>query len=61
MTAQRAGLIRQLGESLVAMSALQQPINRDAAMRVLRRLSGEQHETAEAWRAWLALQPEAAK
>ncbi|GHH00424.1 HEAT repeat domain-containing protein [Comamonas sp. JC664] len=53
---QRAGLIRQLGETLVAMSALQQPINRDPAVMVLKQLSGEAHETAEAWREWLSLQ-----
>ncbi|MCY1041495.1 hypothetical protein OV208_09230 [Corallococcus sp. bb12-1] len=57
LEAQRAGLTRQLGESLVAMAALQQPINRDPALKVLERLSGEKHDTAEAWRAWLARQP----
>ncbi|AKQ63233.1 hypothetical protein A176_000145 [Myxococcus hansupus] len=57
LKAQRAGLIHQLGETLVAMSALQQPINRDPAVMVLQQLSGEKHETAEAWREWLARQP----
>ncbi|RKH62945.1 HEAT repeat domain-containing protein [Corallococcus llansteffanensis] len=56
LKAQRAGLIQQLGERLVAMAALHQPINRDPAVKVLERLSGEKHETAEAWRAWLARQ-----
>ena len=56
LKAQRAGLIQQLGERLVAMAALQQPINRDRAVKVLEWLSGEKHETAEAWRAWLARQ-----
>ncbi|NBD13865.1 hypothetical protein [Corallococcus silvisoli] len=57
LKAQRAGLIRQLGETLVAMSALQQPINRDPAVKVLKQLSGEEYESAEEWRAWLARQP----
>lgn len=57
LKAQRAGLIRQLGETLVAMSALQQPINREPAVKVLKQLSGEDHESAEEWRAWLARQP----
>ncbi|RKG88790.1 HEAT repeat domain-containing protein [Corallococcus terminator] len=57
LRAHRAGLIRQLGESLVAMAALQQPINREPAVEVLERLSGEKHDTAEAWRAWLGSQP----
>lgn len=58
LKAQRTGLIQQLGERLVAMAALQQPINRAPAVKVLERLSGEKHETADAWRAWLARQAE---
>ncbi|CAM4186274.1 HEAT repeat domain-containing protein [Corallococcus exiguus] len=57
LKAQRAGLIRQLGERLVEMSALQIPINSEPAILVLKQLSGEQYETAEEWRAWLARQP----
>ncbi|MBZ4374862.1 hypothetical protein [Corallococcus sp. AS-1-6] len=57
LKAQRAGLIRELGARLVEMSALQTPINRDPAVLVLKQLSGEQYETAEEWRAWLARQP----
>ncbi len=57
LEAQRTGLIRQLGETLVAMSALQVPLNRDPAIRVLKQLSGESYETADEWRAWLARQP----
>ena len=53
---QRAELIQKLGETLVAMSALQLPINRDPAVLVLKQLSGEKYETAEEWRAWLARQ-----
>ncbi|MFP2900320.1 HEAT repeat domain-containing protein [Corallococcus sp. 4LFB] len=60
LNAQRAGLIRQLGETLVAMSALQLPINHEPAMRVLKQLSGEKYETADEWRAWLARQPKTA-
>ncbi|NOJ92838.1 hypothetical protein HMI51_07815 [Corallococcus coralloides] len=57
LKAQRAGLLRQLGDHLVRMSALTLPINRDPAVLVLKQLSGEQYETAEEWRAWLARQP----
>ncbi|NPC45946.1 hypothetical protein D7X99_12670 [Corallococcus sp. AB032C] len=57
LKAQRSGLLRQLGERLVEMSALTLPINRDPAVMVLKQLSGEQYETAEEWRAWLARQP----
>lgn len=57
LQAQRAGLIRQLGETLVAMTALQLPINREPAILVLKQLSGESYETADEWRAWLARQP----
>ncbi|RKH90110.1 hypothetical protein D7Y21_07915 [Corallococcus sp. AB045] len=57
LKAQRAGLLRQLGEHLVRMSALTLPINRDPAVLVLKQLSGEKYETAEEWRAWLARQP----
>ncbi|GMU11373.1 HEAT repeat domain-containing protein [Corallococcus caeni] len=60
LKAQRAGLIRQLGETLVAMSALQLPINHEPAMLVLKQLSGEKYETADEWRAWLARQPKTA-
>lgn len=55
--AQRAPLIRQIGAGLVAAASLQQPINRDPAREVLQLLSGENHETAEQWKAWLARQP----
>ncbi|NOK34190.1 hypothetical protein HMI49_13390 [Corallococcus exercitus] len=57
LKAQRAGLLRQLGERLVEMSALTLPINRDPAVMVLKQLSGEKYETADEWRAWLARQP----
>ncbi|CAM3653835.1 hypothetical protein [Corallococcus soli] len=57
LDAQRAGLTKQLGEDLVTMAALQQPTNREPAVEVLERLSGEKHDTAEAWRAWLSRQP----
>jgi hypothetical protein len=56
LKAQRAALIRQLGPQLVAMAGLTQPINREPAVEVLEHLSGEKHETAEQWRAWLARQ-----
>ncbi|RKH61426.1 hypothetical protein [Corallococcus aberystwythensis] len=60
LKAQRAGLLRQLGEQLVGMSALTLPINRDPAVMVLKQLSGETYETADEWRAWLARQPKTA-
>ncbi|WP_375758220.1 hypothetical protein [Corallococcus exercitus] len=60
LKAQRAGLLRQLGERLVEMSALTLPINRDPAVQVLKQLSGEKYETADEWRAWLARQPKTA-
>ncbi|WP_257461640.1 HEAT repeat domain-containing protein [Archangium lipolyticum] len=53
--ARLADILRQAGEQLVAMTALQQPINRDPARTVLERLSGEQHD-AEGWRVWLQKQ-----
>ncbi|MGE6762937.1 hypothetical protein ACQKGO_33310 [Corallococcus interemptor] len=56
LKAQRAELIQKLGETLVTMSALQLPINRDPAVLVLQQLSGEKYETAGEWRAWLARQ-----
>ncbi|WP_147450032.1 hypothetical protein [Corallococcus carmarthensis] len=60
LKAHRAGLLRQLGERLVEMSALTLPINRDPAVLVLKHLSGEKYETADEWRAWLARQPKTA-
>ncbi|MBN8227532.1 hypothetical protein JYK02_08435 [Corallococcus macrosporus] len=60
LKAQRAGLIRQLGDQLVRMSALTLPINREPAVLVLKKLSGEAYETADEWRAWLARQPKTA-
>ncbi|NOK08172.1 HEAT repeat domain-containing protein [Corallococcus exercitus] len=60
LKAQRAELIQKLGQTLVEMSALTLPINRDPAVMVLKQLSGEQYETADEWRAWLARQPKTA-
>lgn len=54
LKAQRAPLIRQLGAQLVSMASLQNPIIRDPATEVLKLLSGENHETPEQWKAWLA-------
>lgn len=56
MKAQRAPLIRELGARLVEMASLQHPIIREPATEVLKLLSGEQYETPEQWRAWLARQ-----
>lgn len=56
LQAQRAPLIRQLGSQLVSMASLQQPIIRDPAIDVLKLLSGENHQTAEQWKAWLSRQ-----
>jgi hypothetical protein len=58
LASQRGPLLRQLGPQLVALTALRQPINRDPALAILQRLSGEAHDTPEAWRAWLARQPQ---
>jgi hypothetical protein len=60
LKAQKAALIQKLGETLVAMASLIQPINRDPAVKVLKQLSGESYETGEEWRAWLARQPRTA-
>ncbi|HVG63120.1 MAG TPA: HEAT repeat domain-containing protein [Hyalangium sp.] len=58
LKAQRPVLIRQIGAQLVALTAMQQPINRDPAIEVLTLLSGETYETSEQWKAWLARQPQ---
>ena len=42
---------------LVDLTALNQPINREPAVNVLKLLSGKDLETAEQWKAWLAQQP----
>lgn len=55
--AQKASLLRQLGPQLVAMAAMQQPINRDPAVGILKLLSGEKYDSPEQWKAWLARQP----
>jgi len=57
LKAQQPALIRQIGAQLVALSAMQQPINREPAIEVLKLLSGESYETSEQWKAWLARQP----
>ncbi|MFL5345486.1 MAG: HEAT repeat domain-containing protein [Hyalangium sp.] len=57
LQAQKAPLIRQLGEQLVTMAGMQQPINREPAVEVLQKLSGESYENPEQWKAWLARQP----
>lgn len=57
LKAQRPSLIRQMGSQLVALTAMQQPINREPAIEVLKLLSGEAYETPEQWQAWLARQP----
>ncbi|XXF76247.1 hypothetical protein P2318_24755 [Myxococcaceae bacterium GXIMD 01537] len=58
LAASKATLVRRVGPQLVALTALRQPINRDPARDILQRLSGEAHETPEAWREWLSRQPE---
>lgn len=58
LQAQRGPLLKQLGQELVSLAAMQQPINRDPAIEVLQALSGEKFETAEQWKAWLARQPQ---
>jgi hypothetical protein len=51
---QRAQVIREVGDILVAMAAMKQPNNRDPALDILKALSGEDHGTdVTAWRAWL--------
>ena len=57
LKAQQPSLIRQIGSQLVALTAMQQPINREPAVEVLKLLSGEAYETHEQWQAWLARQP----
>jgi hypothetical protein len=50
----RAHIVHELGDVLVAMAAMQQPNNRDPAIEILKTISGEDHGTdAAAWRAWL--------
>lgn len=50
----RARILRDLGDVLVAMAAMQQPNNRDPAVEILKTISGEDHGTdAAAWRAWI--------
>jgi hypothetical protein len=56
LKAQQAPLIRQLGPLLMDMTALNQPINREPAVNVLKLLSGKDLETAEQWKAWFAQQ-----
>jgi hypothetical protein len=58
LKAQRASLVRQLGPMLLANASLQQPVNREPAVLVLQQLSGEEYETAEQWKDWLARQPQ---
>jgi hypothetical protein len=58
LKAQKGPLLRQLGPQLVTLTSLQQPINRQPAVEVLQRLSGEKYETAEQWKTWLARQPQ---
>jgi len=57
LKAQQGPLLRQLGPQLVTLAAMQQPINREPAVEVLQKLSGEKYESAEQWKAWLARQP----
>jgi HEAT repeat protein len=57
LKAQQPALIRQLGPQLVAMANMSQPINQEPAIKVLKLISGEQYETGEQWKAWLARQP----
>jgi hypothetical protein len=52
--ADRARITREVGDILVAMAAMQQPNNRDPAIKILQSISGEDHGTdVAAWRAWL--------
>lgn len=47
-------IARELGDTLLAMAAMQQPNNRAPAIDILKAISGEDHATdIAAWRAWL--------
>lgn len=52
----RRAIVRQIGPDLVASAALRQPNNRQPASEVLTLLSGEKHDDAKAWQAWLTRQ-----
>jgi len=55
--AERMRIAREAGDTLIAMAAMQQPNNRDPAIKILEAISGETHGTdAVAWRAWLKQQ-----
>lgn len=56
LKARRAEVLQKVGTLLVDMSAYQQPINREPAVKVLRLLSGEDFERPEQWRQWLSSQ-----
>ncbi|WP_163871089.1 HEAT repeat domain-containing protein [Myxococcus eversor] len=56
LKARRAEVLQKVGTLLVDMSAYQQPINREPAVKVLRLLSGEDFERPEQWREWLSRQ-----
>lgn len=52
--ADRTKIARELGDTLLAMAAMQQPNNRAPAIDILKAISGEDHATdVAAWRAWL--------
>ncbi|MFY2563067.1 HEAT repeat domain-containing protein [Corallococcus terminator] len=56
LKARRAEVLQKVGTLLVDMSAYQQPINREPAVKVLRLLSGEDFERPEQWKQWLSRQ-----
>ncbi len=52
--AERTRIARDCGDTLLAMVAMQQPNNRDPALKILQAISDQDHGTdVAAWRAWL--------
>jgi hypothetical protein len=52
--AEKMRIAREAGDTLLVMAAMQQPNNRDPAIKILEAISGETHGTdVEAWRIWL--------
>jgi hypothetical protein len=50
----RIRIAREVGDTLLAMAAMQQPNNRDPALKILKAISDEDHGTdVAAWRTWL--------
>ena len=55
--AEKMRIAREAGDTLLAMAAMQQPNNRDPAIKILEAISDETHgNDVEAWRGWLKRQ-----